>query len=267
MRARIETEAFGNPSEQAIFLVSGWAMPKEVMRAFALRLSQRFYVVMANLPGVSLDEQWISRSRIGPNYDIDALSEQLIDVAPADAWWIGWSLGGMVSVYVAARRSSQVLGLVTLSASPSFIQRESWPNGMSVDDFEAFSSLVDTSPEQGLQRFVMLQAKGAKNERALVKQLQSFLPINTLNRSALVGGLRLLKSLDVRREWSLLDLPNLHLLGGKDRLVSAETVTQQTDVNPLQQCVVLPHCAHQSFIEDEDACVQQIESFIDANTP
>ena len=87
------------------------------------------------------------------------------------------------------------------------------------------------------------------------------------SRPALVGGLRLLKSLDVRREWSLLDLPNLHLLGGKERWVSAETVTQQTDVNPLQQCVVLPHCAHQSFIEDEDACVQQIESFIDANTP
>ncbi|PJE55233.1 alpha/beta fold hydrolase [Marinomonas sp. BSi20584] len=265
MRARIETEAFGNSSNQSIFMVSGWAMPKEVMRSFALRLSQRFYVVVANLPGISLDEQWISRSRIGPNYDIAALSEQLIEVAPREAWWIGWSLGGMVSAYVAARRSSRVLGLITLSSSPSFIKRENWEDAMAVEDFDAFAALVEQSPEEGLKRFVMLQAKGADNERALIKQLQAFLPVKTLSRPALIGGLRLLKSLDVRREWSLLDLPNLHLLGGKDALVSSKSLEQQADVNPLQQCVVLSNCAHQSFLEDEETCARHIENFIDAN--
>lgn len=265
MRARIETEAFGDSTNQAIFMVSGWAMPKEVMHSFALCLSKRFYVVLANLPSISLDEHWISRSRIGPNYDIDALSEQLIDAAPKEAWWIGWSLGGMVSAYVAARRSSCVLGLITLSASPSFVKREGWERAMATDDFDAFANLVESNPEQGLQRFVMLQAKGANNERALVKQLQSFLPIKTLNRAALIGGLRLLRSLDIRREWSLLDVPNLHLLGGKDALVSSNALEQQTDVNPLQQCVVLSNCAHQPFLEDEEACVRHIENFIDAN--
>ena len=265
MRARIEIEAFGDSSNQAVFMVSGWAMPKEVMRAFALRLSKRFYVVLANLPGISLDEQWIIRSRIGPNYDIDALSEQLIEVAPKNAWWIGWSLGGMASVYVAARRSSCVQGVITLSASPSFVQRNDWPHGLSEEDFDSFASLVKEEPEQGLKRFVSLQVKGAKEEKSLAKLLQSFLPTKTLNRAALIGGLRLLKSLDIRREWSLLDVPNLHLLGGKDALVSIQTLGQQTDVNPLQQCVVLPNCAHQSFLENEEESVRHIESFIDAN--
>lgn len=265
MRARIETEAFGDPTHQAIFIVSGWAMPKEVMHAFAQRLSQRFYVVLANLPGISLDEQWISRSRIGPNYDIDALTEQLIEVAPKRSWWIGWSLGGMVSTYVAARRSSCVRGLITLSAAPSFVVRDNYPNAMSIDDFDAFSSLVESSPEQGLKRFVVLQTKGAEDERALIKQLHSFLPIKTLNRAALIGGLRLLKSLDVRRELSILDLPNLHIFGGKDALVSVQNLEQQIDANPLQQSVVLPNCAHQPFLEDEETCVRHIENFIDAN--
>lgn len=284
MRARIETEAFGDSSNQAIFMVSGWAMPKEVMRSFALSLSQRFYVVVANLPGISLDEQWISRTRIGPNYDIDALSEQLIDVAPKEAWWIGWSLGGMVSIYIAARRSSQVLGLITVSASPSFIQRDGWAQGMALADFDDFVCQVERSPAEGLKRFVMLQAKGAKNERALMKQLQSFLPIQTLSRAALIGGLRLLRSLDVRRELSLLDLPNLHLFGENDVLVSApesgqalhteeqeaavlQTAEQTADPYSLQQSVILPQCAHQPFFEKEEACVRLIKSFIDANTP
>lgn len=265
MRARIETEAFGDPSYQAIFIVLGWAMPKEVMHAFAQRLSQRFYVVLANLPGISLDEHWISRSGIGPNYDIDALSEQLIDVAPKGSWWIGWSLGGMISTYVAARRSSCVRGLITLSASPSFVTREEYSNGISLADFDAFAALVENAPRHGLRRFVMLQAKGAKGERSLAKQLQSFVSIKTFSRAALIGGLRLLKSLDIRREWSVLDLPNLHLSGAKDVLVSAQSLEQQADINPLQQRVVLPNCTHPLFLEDEDACVCYIENFIDAN--
>ncbi|ETX10911.1 carboxylesterase [Marinomonas ushuaiensis DSM 15871] len=266
MRARIETEAFGDPTHQAIFMVSGWAMSKEVMHAFAQRLSQRFYVVLANLPGISLDEQWISRSRIGPNYDIDALTEQLIDVAPKESWWIGWSLGGMVSTYVAARRSSCVRGLITLSASPSFIRRDDYSFGMSVADFDAFSALVESAPEQGVKHLVALQVKGAEDENALANQLQSFLPIKTLNHAALIGGLRLLKSLDLRREWSILDLPNLHLLGGKDTLVFAQALEQQVNVNPLQKCVVLPNCTHLPFLENQDECVLYIERFIYSNT-
>lgn len=266
MRTPIETQAFGDDSKQAIFMVSGWAMPKEVMADFATRLSQNFYVVVANLPGISLDEQWVSKTRIGPNYDIDALTEQLIDVAPQSAWWLGWSLGGMIATYVAARRSSCVEGLITFSSAPSFVQRVGWDDAMPLEDFDAFANLIAEQPEQGLKRFVALQSKGATNERALAKQLQAWLPLEHLNKAALVGGLRLLKSLDVRRELFLLDVPNLHLFGGQDALVSAHCL-QQLEVNPLQQSLVLPECAHQAFLEDEAACVQAVENFINANIP
>ncbi|WP_133011771.1 alpha/beta fold hydrolase [Marinomonas flavescens] len=265
MHVNIETEALGDPSHSAIFMVSGWAMPKEVMKPLAKRLSERFYVVIANLPGISLDDQRRARVRIEPNYDIDALSERLIAAAPKDCWWIGWSLGGMVSTYVAARRSSCVKGLITISAAPSFIQREDWPEGMAPMVFDEFSQLVSESPEQGMKRFLMLQVKGARHERPLMKQLQALLP-KQLHKNALVGGLRLLRSLDVRREDSLLDLPNLHILGQNDCLVVLTFLATQTNVNPFQEVIVVPDCAHQPFLEEEDVCVQYIENFIDANT-
>ncbi|MGO3345017.1 MAG: alpha/beta fold hydrolase [Marinomonas sp.] len=265
MHINIETEALGDSNNPAIFMVPGWAMPKEVMKPLATRLSQRFYVVMANLPGISLDEQRIQQRSIEPNYDIDALSERLIAVAPKNCWWVGWSLGGMVSTYVAARRSSCVKGLITLSASPSFLQREDWPHGMAPMLFDDFAQLTNESPEQGMKRFVMLQAKGAKDERSLIKQLQAKFP-HKLYKTALVGGLRLLRSLDVRRELSLLDLPNLHILGQNDDLVPPTFLTTQTETNPFQEVIVMPSCAHQPFVEEEDVCVHHIETFIDANT-
>lgn len=264
MRINIETEALGDVNHPAIFMVPGWAMPKEVMRPLAERLSQRFYVVMANLPGISQDEERIERTRIEPNYDIDALSEQLIAAAPKDCWWLGWSLGGMVATYVAARRSSCVHGLITIASSPSFMQRVGWSEGMEESVFDGFAELTKTSPEQGMKRFVMLQVKGASNERPLMKQLYALLP-HKLNKTALVGGLRLLKSLDVRRENYLLDLPNLHIFGHNDSLVSAQSLTAQAESNPFQEVIVMPSCAHQPFLEEEDLCVQHIENFIDAH--
>ncbi|MCB5161955.1 alpha/beta fold hydrolase [Marinomonas algarum] len=265
MPERIETEAFGDITQPAIFMVSGWAMPKEVMHAFALRLSQRFYVVVASLPGISLDKEWVSRTRIGPNYDIDALSEQLIEAAPKQAWWVGWSLGGMISVYVAARRSSQVKGVITLATSPSFVERVGYPHGMPLDSFEAFSSLIERTPEAGLKRFTLLQASGAEQEREIAKQLQAFLPTETLDSVGLMGGLRLLKSLDIRREWAILDCPNAHIHGRKDTLMSSSGKAQYIESNALSHDIELPHCAHAIFLEDQETCARHIESFIDVN--
>jgi len=84
-------------------------MPKDVMHAFALRLSQAFYVGAGEFyAGISLDEaNDFFALAIGPNSRFDALSEQLIR-----SWHLkrrgglGWSLGGMVSAYVARRAAS-----------------------------------------------------------------------------------------------------------------------------------------------------------------
>ncbi|MEO9655736.1 alpha/beta fold hydrolase [Marinomonas sp.] len=267
MRSRIETEALGNIQNPAIFMVSGWAMPKEVMRPFALALSQKYYVVLANLPGISNDESWVDRSRTGMNYDIDALTEQLIDVAPDEAWWLGWSLGGMISAYVAARRSSCVNGLITIASLPSFVEREGWQYGMSIETFDEFVGSVKAAPKQSLKRFLGLQTLGAQDPKNLMKTLAQAIPMESLNPTALVGGLRLLKGLDVRREWSLLNVPSLHILGANDTLVSKVALEDYTVDQPIQKNVILADCAHQPFIEYPQLCVQEIENFIDANHP
>ncbi|GAB3480872.1 alpha/beta fold hydrolase [Marinomonas epiphytica] len=265
MRKRIETEQFGNIDQPAIFMLSGWGMPKEVMRPFAKRLSEKFYVVLASLPGISQTEAWIDRSRTGMNYDIDALSEQFIEAAPKNAWWFGWSLGGMIATYIAARRSSCVKGLVTFASSPSFVQRDSWPYGMLEAEFDQFASLIESSPIMGLKRFWGLQAKGAQNTRELIKLLAAQCPPERLNSSALNGGLRLLKSLDVRREMRVLNVPNLHIIGEDDALVNPQGLMDLSCQNEQMTLRVVEACAHQAFIEHETLCYQEVEKFVNAH--
>ncbi|MFD1384271.1 alpha/beta fold hydrolase [Rhodanobacter aciditrophus] len=265
MRTPIETEAFGDPSHPAIFFVPGWAMPKEVFHRVAQALSKNFYVVLANLPGISVDSDWHKRNRFGPNYDIDALAEQLIRSAPKPCWWVGWSLGGMVANYIAARRSSCVEGVITLGSAPKFVADEHWPLGMEQTTFDQFAELVRETPEKGYRRFLSIQSQGCRDEKATLKQLASFQPKELIDPEALNRGLALLAQLDVRREMALLDVPNLHVFGAQDGLVSAQVVNELPS-NLLQTVMVLPDCGHQPFIEDEPQCVALIQQYIDEHS-
>lgn len=265
MRYKLEQESFGNPEHQAIFMLPGWAMPKECLYELAQKLSVKYYVVLVNLPGTSMNADAIGDARIGPNYDIDALTEQLVAAAPKNAWWLGWSLGGMISSYVAAHRSSCVKGLITIATSPAFVQSEDWSQGMPLEDFEAFEGLVANDAAMGLKRFVALQSKGSQHASNVRKQLSTWVGPTTSMALALEGGLHLLKYLDVRRELEILDLPSLHLLGENDALVNASWPQEIENICMPIEYKVLEGCAHQPFLEDMNLILPHIENFLDAH--
>jgi pimeloyl-[acyl-carrier protein] methyl ester esterase len=265
MRYQIEQVSFGNPDHQAIFMLPGWAMPKECFYELAQKLSANYYVVLVNLPGISLDAGLIKQAKIGPNYDIDALTEQLISTAPKNAWWLGWSLGGMISTYVAAHRSSCVRGLITIASSPAFVQSDDWQQAMPLKDFENFERLIANDADTGMKRFVALQSKGSQDASAIRKQLTKWVGPESSIELALEGGLHLLKHLDVRRELEILDLPSLHLLGENDVLVNASWPEKiQNNCVPIEY-KVLEGCAHQPFLEDLNQLYPHIENFLNAH--
>ena len=265
MRFRLQYTCYGDVSQQAIFMIPGWAMPQESMQGLAQKLSKKFYVVLVSLPGIRQQTTESQPLDLGVNYDIDALTEQLLEIAPKSSWWLGWSLGGMIATYVAARRSSRVKGLITMATTPSFTQRENWPHAMTLADFDAFAQLVNDAPSMALKRFTLMQTKGNPQARPLQKRLQTYISPLVLNGLALNSGLRLLKSLDVRRELQLLDCPNLHLIGREDALVPVEAWSQQENNNSLQSLHIFDECAHQPFLEQPELTVELIEQYIDAH--
>ncbi|KZM39998.1 hypothetical protein OA92_18220 [Marinomonas sp. SBI22] len=265
MRYRLEQEYFGNPENQAIFILPGWAMPKECLHELAQKLSANHYVVLVNLPGISRDADLIQDAVIGPNYDIDALTEQLVAAAPKDAWWIGWSLGGMISSYVAAHRASCVKGLITIATSPAFVQTHDWQLAMPLQDFEAFEQLIAKDAAMGLKRFIALQTKGGLEASRVRKQLASWVEPGVYMSLALEGGLRLLKDLDVRRELEILDMPSLHILGEHDALVDTSWPRMiKNECVPIEY-KILEGCAHQPFLEDLNLLYPHIENFLNAH--
>ncbi|MCZ2723284.1 alpha/beta fold hydrolase [Marinomonas sp. 15G1-11] len=262
MRFQLEYICLGEQDNQAIFMIPGWGMPKESMLPLATALSEQFYVVLVDLPGITANSNSLQLSRLGINYDIDVLTEQFLEIAPESSWWLGWSLGGAIATYVAARRSSRVKGLITLATSPCFVKRNDWALGMDLPTFDEFSQLVHTSPELGLRRFISLQTKGAQHSRLLQKQLIEYVNPEAFNGLALDGGLRLLRNLDVRREYALLDCRNLHLYGQEDILVPFKVLSKLHQISDKQKIEVIEGCSHQPFLEQPEKSKNIIEQFI-----
>ena len=266
MRTPIETQAFGSPSAPALYFVSGWAMPASLSMGFIRCLSHHFHVVVANLPGVTSDEQWFKRNRFGPNYDIEALTEQLIRSAPKPCWWIGWSLGGEIATYVAARRSSCVEGLITIASTPKFTTSADWPLGVAPEVLASFADLARTNPVKAVSRFLLQQTQGIAGGKELAKQLQSGIPSELIDKEALYRGLDLLASLDVRRELELVDVPVLQVFGERDQLVDGSAGASILEKNALIKRYVVDQCGHQPHIESPSQVATLIQQFINDHT-
>ena len=162
---------------------------------------------------------------------------------PEDCLLMGWSLGGMLAVQLAAR-SRKVRALVTIAANASFSERDQWP-GMPQAVFENFCVAQQQQPEKNWQRFCGLEARGDSEMRALLKTLKSWQPAEfplSWNRS-----LACLGELDNRRLLPALEMPALHIFGEQDALVPAAAAQQLRNLKcPVAMVQGAGHCPHLS---------------------
>lgn len=151
---------------------------------------------------------------------LDTLVASILAVAPERAVHVGWSLGGQVATAVAAAAPGRVSALVTVASNPRFTARSGWP-GLPVATLQSFAHELAGRRAKTLRRFASLEAKGASDPRALVRQLLR--GGEHWSADALAAGLQWLQNLDTRFLLQGLGCPQLHLLAGTDALVPVRT--------------------------------------------
>jgi pimeloyl-[acyl-carrier protein] methyl ester esterase len=135
---RLHAEAAGQGTD--LVLVHGWGMNASVMTGLAGTLVDRFRVTLVELPGHG-------RSPWDPGWnDLDRWAEACLAVAPARAIWIGWSLGGLVSLAATLAAPERAAGLVQIASSPRFVRADDWPPGVVAETFEQFAASLIAEP-------------------------------------------------------------------------------------------------------------------------
>lgn len=227
-------------NQHTLVLVSGWAVPASVLMPLADALHGAGFCTQT----IELDALYsepCSRDNL-----VHVLASQLPD---EPVMLVGWSMGGMLALQLAAEHPERVLGVVTLASNGRFVANEQWPEAMNPATFAAFYQGITEQPSKTLNQFALLCAGGSDNRKAMAKNLGEQLQ----PQPSLLPLLKLLGELDVSEALEHLHGPTLCLFGEADLLVPVDAAQRFP-----QHRTMIHHGGHTFFLDNLPCICQQI---------
>lgn len=176
--------------------------------------------------------------------------------------WVGWSLGGLMVLWMAQHYPERVEKIVLIAATPKFTAAEDWPCGVRPRLFEGFSEALETDTVGTLKRFMGLQMLHVRSAKSVVQNLQHQVEQSPPKVPALITGLALLKNTDLRATLSALSCPLQLILGARDTLVSVQTAAAVRAVCPNVQIEVIAGAGHVPFLSHPQQVYEKMAAFI-----
>lgn len=232
-----------------IVLLPGWGLGVVPLQLLAEQLTSAlpdFIVQIQPLPDMT-------------GKDALAVIKQLDQQLPSDCWLVGWSLGGMLAMALAAQRQAGCAGLISYASNACFVARDDWAEAMSVEAFNEFHALCRNDLSNGLKRFALLCSQGSAQPRPLSRQLQEMALLADSAQD--LAGLDVLAELDNRSAIRSFAGPQLHLLALTDALLPAEAADPLRSLNPQAAVELLGH-SHASVFAEPQLLAQRMAQFI-----
>jgi len=240
-----------------LVLLHGWGLNAEVWRCVSEELASQFTLHLVDLPGYG-------RSRGFGAMSLDEMAQQVLDAAPQNAVWLGWSLGGLVASKIALDNPGRVSALVTVASSPCFSAHDAWP-GIKPEVLAGFQQQLSDDFQRTVERFLALQTMGTETARQDARTLkQTVLSLPMPDVEVLNGGLEILKTIDLREPLASLALPHLRMYGYLDGLVPRKVVPLLDNLWPESQSMVVAKAAHAPFISHPGEFCSALSAFIRA---
>lgn len=233
-------------------LIHGWGLNGHVFQGFRAALGG---------PSEAVDLPGHGKASFAPGaLHPETLAQSLALRYPEPSAWLGWSLGGLVALVLAARHPECVTKLILVGTTPSFKAAPDWPWGMAPEILEAFASQLAHDYEATLRRFLTLQA--GVGERAQVQALMAHLRIGGAAQApALAEGLAVLSHCDRRDLLSVVRAPTLFIHGTDDKVVSLKAARASAEQMPHARVCEMGR-GHAPFLSHEAQCAEVVRDFL-----
>ena len=235
-----------------LVLLHGWGMHSGIWSSWARQLGQCFRIHRVDLPGHG-------DSPCQGQGNLDEWATAVLEVVPEQAWWLGWSLGGLVSLAAAETHRPTIRGLTLLATTPRFVASAGWQQAVDAQVFDQFAKQLQADVGRALGRFLCLQVKDAEHAGETLRRLRSELRKKPQPDSeALSAGLRFLQHADMRHALAASELPLFWLLGERDTLVPAE-VRREFPAIPSS---LISGAGHAPFLSHPNRCTEQLKCWL-----
>ena len=196
-----------------LVLLHGWGVNRCVWQPLTAILSEHFTLHVLDLAGYGENRD------MPPTYSIDTLADSVCERVPDGAIWLGWSLGGMVTLRAAILWPEKMARLILVGTTPRFVTEDDWVYGVAPTILNQFYEHLKHDYHEALLRFLLLQASAAMSSRGLAKKVSNRIgECGEPDPLALDGGLQILRSADFRSDLELIEHPTTVIHGQDDRL-------------------------------------------------
>lgn len=229
----------------ALVLLSGWGIDARIWQPLSPHWPADLTVRTPDWPGYGDPRQ----PPLATPGDLAALAERMAPRLPADAVWVGWSLGALLATRLLDRLPAP-RALVLLGMGPRFCHAE----GVTRAELTAFRRAFAQRPVATWQHFLHWQLQGEPAPRLAHGRLRERIgAAPSAEHSTLEAGLAQLATLDVDDRLSAPPCP-VHRLAGEHDPLLAPAVRSRAD----RQLANAGHCPMLSCPESLAACLTRI---------
>ncbi|RZT88906.1 pimeloyl-[acyl-carrier protein] methyl ester esterase [Pseudonocardia sediminis] len=245
-------------SGRAVVLVHGWAVTGHCWDSTVSELLTAGHeVVVLDLRACGRsDKDFADVSIEALAGDVVALVRELELRSPVLS---GWSLGGAVVVAAAAELGAEVAGLVlTAGATPRYTASDDWPHGSTVDDVEGVLAGLLADRAGAFRAVAEAVCAAPQSEPTLAWLWGQFLE----SGPRVSDTMRALADVDQRGLLPGITCPVLLLAGADDGFMSYSGVAASADLFPDARLVRFDGVGHAPFLEDQEAYLTNLLSFL-----
>jgi len=242
-----------------LVLLHGWAMHSGIWGGLVDQLASEFRVSLVDLPGHGVN------SHVRLSSDLNEVAGLILSEL-SSAIWMGWSLGGLVTLAAALQQPHKVKRAILVAATPCFSRQAEWDLGVSLTQQQAFTDGLEEDFEGTLKAFC-LQCFGAiRMEESLRRLGYSSIADKVPARKVLHTGLHLLYGNNLLAGLSTCKVPTLFVGGTRDRTIRPESFGQAAAMMPNGSSTLIRGAGHVPFISHEEVFLDIIREFIHGDT-
>ena len=240
-----------------LVFIHGWGLNSGVWQPCIEQLENEYEVITVDLPGFGVNVDY----QIEP-YSLKAIVDVIQRNISEPAFYVGWSLGGLVATELALSHPNKVSGLITVTSSPCFVEQENWP-GIKAEVLSLFHQQLSRDTRKTIDNFLKIQAMGSPHIRQDIKKIRDLvMQFPMPSKDTLDISLGFLETIDLREKLKELSPPFLRLYGKQDSLVPHAVINHVDSLVQSGETFVFDNASHAPFISSQDKFIDVLKSWL-----